>query len=172
MEVQEILKYIDELLFSQTGKHLDSLQIAILKGVFNAQKYAEIAKDYHCSTGHVKDEAYELWRILSDTLGEDFNKSNFRATIERLGVANSQYHIIGNPVQVGNINLCSNSSSAEDLYLDKNCEQVDNQTTVVEAAQKTAKLEIVPKLVKLGLSTEQIAQALDLSIDEVKQAIN
>ncbi|MDJ0509885.1 MAG: hypothetical protein QNJ64_11600 [Crocosphaera sp.] len=46
---------LDELIFSSTGKHIDSLQVAILKGVLNGQRYANIAKDYNCSKGHVKD---------------------------------------------------------------------------------------------------------------------
>ncbi|MCZ8024580.1 MAG: hypothetical protein ACK4YL_01975 [Microcystis sp.] len=101
-----MLKYVDDLVFAQTGQHLDSLQVAILKGVLNGKKYTHISEEYHCSAGHTKDEAYQLWRILSEALGEDLNKSNFRATIERLGVANAYSNMV-NPVQIGNINLCA-----------------------------------------------------------------
>jgi hypothetical protein len=55
MSWQEVLKYVDDLLFAQTGQHLDDLQIAILRGVFENQKYAQIAKESHCTEGHVKD---------------------------------------------------------------------------------------------------------------------
>ena len=89
MNPQDLVSYLDELIFSSTGKHIDSLQVAILKGVLKGQKYVDIAKDYNCSKGHVKDEAYKLWQLLSDTLGEDINKSNFRATIERIKAKNS-----------------------------------------------------------------------------------
>ncbi len=34
-------------------------QVEILKGVLNGQKYPEIAKQYKCTKGHVKDEAYK-----------------------------------------------------------------------------------------------------------------
>ena len=91
MNCQEVLKYVDDLLFSQTGQHLDSLQIAILRGVFENQKYAHIAKEYNCTEGHVKDEAYALWQKLSETLQENLNKSNFRATIERNVITNSAF---------------------------------------------------------------------------------
>ena len=104
MNSQDLVSYLDELIFSSTGKHIDSLQVAILKGVLNGQKYANIAKDYNCSKGHVKDEAYKLWQLLSDTLGEDINKSNFRATIERLGIANNNSKLF-NPVKIGEINV-------------------------------------------------------------------
>jgi len=59
MDWETVLQSIDELVFNQTRKHLDSLQVEILRGVFNGQKYPEIAKKYKCSKGHVKDEAYK-----------------------------------------------------------------------------------------------------------------
>jgi len=83
MEWQAVLKSIDELVFQQTGKHLDNMQLAILKGVLNGQKYAELAERYKCTMGHVKDEGYELWQVLSELLGEELNKSNFCDTVER-----------------------------------------------------------------------------------------
>ncbi|TAE03296.1 MAG: hypothetical protein EAZ98_00540, partial [Oscillatoriales cyanobacterium] len=61
MDVTKVLKYLDEQVVAQTGKHLDSLQRAIIKGVINGQKYADIAKEYQCTRGHAKDEAYALW---------------------------------------------------------------------------------------------------------------
>ncbi|WP_017292705.1 hypothetical protein [Geminocystis herdmanii] len=112
METQELINYLDELLVSQTGKHLDNLQLSILKGVLNGQKYADIAEEYCCTNGHTKDKAYELWKILSEALGEDINKSNLKATIERLGIANN-YSKLFNPVQIGEINLCSNKRENE-----------------------------------------------------------
>ncbi len=170
MQMQEILKYVDEIVYAQTGKHLDTLQMAILKGVLDGRKYSQIAEDYHCSTGHAKDEAYELWHILSKTLGEDLDKSNFRATIERSGVANTYSHLV-NPIQVGSINFCPNPE--DDLSsVDDNFEQVDKKSTSdFEIAQRTIKLETIPRLIKLGLTSEQIAQALDLAVDEVQQAM-
>lgn len=168
--MQEVLKYVDDLVFAQTGKHLDSLQLAILKGVFNGQKYTEIAKEYNCTPGHTKDEAYELWQLLSETLGEDLNKSNVRAAVERLGFSNSQYQIIGNPLQIGNIQLCSNSGQKSEVSETEDDELVGSDSiNALEVLQRKAKLETVPELAKLGLTVEQIAQALNLPADEVEQ---
>ena len=64
MNTQELTSYLDELLFSKTGEHLDSLQRSIIRGVLNGKKYADIAKEYNCSAGHAKDEAYKLWQLL------------------------------------------------------------------------------------------------------------
>ena len=172
MDVEKVLEYVDELVFGQTGEHLDSLQSAILKGVFNGRKYTEVAKDYNCTTGHAKDEAYELWQILSEALGEDLNKSNVRAAIERLGFANYQSPIIGN--RVGNINLCSNTprndadSEIDDFEL-VGRESV-KESSIVDV-MKRSKLETIPGLAKLGLTAEQIAQAINLPLSEVQRVM-
>ncbi|MEA5420159.1 hypothetical protein VB712_13090 [Spirulina sp. CCNP1310] len=83
MDWQEILHRIDHIVNQQTGKHLSDLQAAILKGVLKGQRYASIAQDYGCTTGHIKDTSYKLWKILSLALGEPIHKTNIRATLER-----------------------------------------------------------------------------------------
>ena len=172
MNWQEVLKYVDDLLFNQTGQHLDSLQIAILRGVFENQKYAQIAKECNCTEGHVKDEAYALWQKLSEVLQENFNKSNFRATIERNVITNSAFLVHGN--RIGSINLCPNSSQT----VDPDSTQIESDLVgeeslnALENVRKKAKLEVVANLAQLGLTAEQIAQSLDLSLDDVKRLIS
>ncbi len=166
MNPQDLVSYLDELIFSSTGKHIDSLQVAILKGVLKGQKYANIAEDYNCTQGHVKDEAYKLWQLLSDTLGEDINKSNFRATIERLGIANNNSRLF-NPVQIGEINLCSNSATD----IEENEDIINDDKIIVEAIEKKTKRKIIPRLVKLELSAEEIAEILELNLQEVNKII-
>jgi len=173
MEWDAVVKSIDELLFSETGKHLDDLQLAIIKGVLNGKKYADIAEQYGCTTGHVKDEAYELWSVLSQLLGENLNKGNFCATVERLGLANYQSPIIGNHVRFNNINLCTNSNSSqleerENTTIDGREAEEDGLQTQL---QHQVKLNIVPQLVKLGLTAKQISEVLDLPLSEVQAKI-
>ena len=174
MDWQTVLNSIDELVFQQTGKHLNNLQIAILKGVLNNKKYKEIAEQYKCSNGHIKDEGYELWQLLSDTLGEKLNKSNFIATVERLGFANYQYPLIGNHVRVDSISLCNNSETAQLENKDfDNTKSDDKKTTSQQPTMEnlfyTTKLKTVSKLIKLGLTSQQIAEAVDLPLNEVQE---
>ncbi|GBF82747.1 hypothetical protein [Aphanothece sacrum] len=166
MNSQELVSYLDELIFSSTGKHIDSLQMSILKGVLNGQKYADIAKEYNCSKGHTKDEAYKLWQVLSDTLGEDINKSNFRATVERV-VGKNNYGIIVNSSQVDKLNFCSNSYPD----IEENNDIIPDDQIIIDSIQKKTKRETIPRLVKLGLTVEQIAEVLELSIQEVSKII-
>ena len=83
MDVEEILKFADNLVFTKTGKHLGNVQEAILRGSWQGQKYPKIAEELHRSYGNVRDVASELWKIISDVLREEVNKSNFRSAIER-----------------------------------------------------------------------------------------
>ena len=173
MSLDEVLQHIDDLVFEKTDKHLDTLQRAILRGVFDGQKYANIAEEYKCTTGHVKDEAYKLWRLLSEVLGQDLNKFNFRATVERLGFANYQSPIIGNHFRVSNINLCGNSEASEledEEYLNIDRKETDRTQTTANLQHKI-QLKNIPKLVKLGLTAEQIAEALDLPLTEVQKGM-
>lgn len=111
MDVQEVLKWADELMFLKTGTHLNSLQQAVLAGVWDSQKYKAIADRYRCSEANVKRVAGNLWQLISEELDEEVNKSNFRATMERYQISN--FSNIGNVVKsnfVSNsINLCGES---------------------------------------------------------------
>ncbi|MGB8687939.1 MAG: AAA family ATPase [Microcoleus sp.] len=102
MSITEILQFADKLVFSHTGKHLDHVQEAVVKGVWEGKTYAEIGEKCHRSEGRVRDVGYKLWKILSESLGEDINKSNFSSTLERLKLTSSPILIQNN-----NVNFCS-----------------------------------------------------------------
>ncbi|MEC4983542.1 MAG: ATP-binding protein, partial [Oscillatoria sp. PMC 1076.18] len=104
--VTEVLQMADELVFAQTGKHLDDIQKAVIQGVWQGNSYQEIAGEYNRSHSRVRDVGYRLWQILSEQLEEDVNKHNFRSTIERLYTVSPQ---IINVASNHNFNLCSQS---------------------------------------------------------------
>ncbi len=106
MDIAEVLKLADELLFTHTGEHLDHLQETILKGTLQGHKYAKIASENNLSEGHVRDTASELWQALSDVLGEDVNKLNARNILEKAIISNSVsigYWVNGN----NKVSICS-----------------------------------------------------------------
>jgi hypothetical protein len=49
MNLKEVLKLADEIVFTKTGQHLDDLQVAVLQGTLQRETYKEIAKDFDCS---------------------------------------------------------------------------------------------------------------------------
>ena len=103
MDIQEVLNWTDEQVFAKTGKHLESLQKSILEGIWQHQDYYEIAENNERSYDHVKKEAWKLWKILSDVVGEDVKKSNVFSVLEQAEI--SENH--ANCLQIGNINICS-----------------------------------------------------------------
>jgi hypothetical protein len=114
MDIAEVLKLADELLFTHTGEHLDHLQEIILKGTLQGQKYAKIASEKSLSEGHVRDSASELWQALSDVLGEDVNKLNARNILEKIIISNSGSignFVSGNKVSIGSKQKRSHKSS-------------------------------------------------------------
>jgi hypothetical protein len=128
MEVQEVLKIADDIVFAKTGKHLDHLQEAILRGTWQRQKYPEIAKTCYRSEAHVKKVASKLWKVLSEKLGEDINQSNFAYTVERWQFSIVSSHF-GNNAQVGKFKVCGNHpESLETPNLEKQNQETSSKT--------------------------------------------
>jgi hypothetical protein len=90
MTVTEILQLADQLVFAKRGKHLDDLQESIIKGVWEDQTYQKIADECNRSESRVRNVAAQLWKLLSEELGENLEKDNFRSTFNRLKVSSSQ----------------------------------------------------------------------------------
>ncbi|MEZ2304789.1 MAG: NB-ARC domain-containing protein [Microcoleus sp.] len=106
MNLKEVLKMADEMVFSKTGQHLDNLQEAILRGTMQGEKYTKIAQEIHCNESYVRQVGSQLWQIISDELGEDVNKTNFRAAIKRFQVSNVS-NFAQDVVAISNFNICA-----------------------------------------------------------------
>ena len=109
MNVEQVLKLADRLVFAKTGNHLDDLQQRIVRGVCQGQRYSEIAREFGCTPGHVRDVGSQLWKTISDVLGENVSKNNFRSTMERIRVSNVAYPFGKNFVPINNVNVCADS---------------------------------------------------------------
>ncbi|MCL1464316.1 NB-ARC domain-containing protein [Argonema galeatum] len=105
--IEDVLHWADNLIFNDTGKHLTSIQEAILTGVWQRQKYPQIAKDYNCSESHIKKEAAKLWEKLGEKLGEDLNKFNFRSKLEKKNRVSQVSHSGDCLLQEIDINICN-----------------------------------------------------------------
>lgn len=53
--------------------------------------------------------------------------------------------------------------------MEENDDVIRNDQIMMDAIQRKTKRETVPRLVKIGLKAEQIAEALQLPIQEVKK---
>ncbi|MEG5162254.1 NB-ARC domain-containing protein [Microcoleus sp. AT3-A2] len=105
MNFEDVVEWANNLSVDKTGEHLTPIQEAILTGVWQRQKYPQIAKEFNCSESHVKKEAAKLWGKLGEELGENLKKYNFRSKLEKKdrGYQNSKSgHCL---LQVDNINI-------------------------------------------------------------------
>ncbi|MEM9266852.1 MAG: AAA family ATPase [Cyanobacteria bacterium P01_F01_bin.13] len=79
--VDTAIEFTDSLLYEKTGQHLSDLQCCILQQVWGGKTYRAIASIAGYSEGHIKDVASQLWRLLSDALGERITKGNYRSRL-------------------------------------------------------------------------------------------
>jgi tetratricopeptide (TPR) repeat protein len=102
MNADTTIAWIDRLVKRETGKHLNDLQIFTIDRIWAGKKYIEIAEDYHCTEGHVKDTAAALWQLLSQLLGERVTKTNLKSLIQRhAGPEITQPRVVANYQFIG-----------------------------------------------------------------------
>lgn len=84
MEFEEGLKVADEAFFLSVGRRLTEVEIAILRGAWQGLTYEQISDISSYSVSYLKrDIGPKLWKLLSEALGEEVSKSNFRPALER-----------------------------------------------------------------------------------------
>ncbi|MCU0515440.1 MAG: AAA family ATPase [Oscillatoria sp. Prado101] len=105
MDIKEVLKLADELVWAQTNKHLNDLQEKILRGTWEDKDYQEIAQAVNLSEARVREVASELWQIISQRLGEKVSKSNLRSAMERWQIALFS-NVAQGSVQNSSVNFC------------------------------------------------------------------
>jgi hypothetical protein len=169
MDIPEILQFVDRAVHAQTDKHLNDLQRRIITGILKGQKYAQVSKAYGYSADHVKKVSHELLHILSDVFGEPVKKNNLESVLERQINVNITFGHKNNPhknnniIGIGTINNCSDKST----YFPKNSEYVN--TELEQENPNQTKIKTIDKLRGFGLSNQQIADALEISLDVVNQ---
>jgi hypothetical protein len=159
MDIHEVLQFVDKVVYAKTGKRLNDLQRGIIEGTLKQQKYSEIADTYRLTQGHVKDVGYELLQMLSDTFGEPVEKGNLKSVLERQENLNISF---GNNNIIGYINVCSDRPTATP-------DESQPPTPDFRRDKHLAKIETIAKLRQFGLSDEQIAESLGLTLEELKQ---
>jgi len=84
MEFDAARAIADSALFVHTGRHLSDVEIAILVGAWDGNTYDQIAETAGYSPSYLtRTVGPQLWKLLSDALGEPVSKTNFRAALQR-----------------------------------------------------------------------------------------
>lgn len=162
MDIQEAIEWTDDRVFAKTGKRLDSLQRTILEGTLENQSYKQIAEDYHCTKDHTKRVAADLWKLLSDVLGEEVKKANFKSTLKRIEYSsNILYFGSDDRVKIGDINFCS------DLYH----QSKKNDRPPRNKSQPHHDLSQAPEYDRLYNRTDQLATLKQWILEENSRII-
>lgn len=84
--IEDILAFVDDLIYRRHQRHLNDLQRLVLRESWQHEKktYDQIAQEYNYSAGYIKQGlAPQLWKLLSDAFGEKVTKTNMRSVLER-----------------------------------------------------------------------------------------
>ena len=139
MTVDEVVKFVDKMVFEKTGKHLDDIQTAVVEGTWKKQTYDYIAREYNLSSSHVGDIGSELWQLLSEILHEDIKKTNFCSTLERIYIKSSQRPNI----YIGNNHFNFNSQT-----LNQPNKEDDESNINTENKLSSYDLTLAPEIIK------------------------
>jgi WD40 repeat protein len=84
MNFEDALDLIDEMVLDKVGRRLNKVEVAVLEGSWQGQTYDEIADGTHYSLSYLQRHVGpDLWKTLSEALGESVNKINFQTVLER-----------------------------------------------------------------------------------------
>jgi hypothetical protein len=82
MTGQEALRIIDRLLEQHQRGTLKTIQAAIVLQVWNRGSYQAIGSELGYEPEYIKNVAAQLWRLLSELVGEKVCKGNLRSILE------------------------------------------------------------------------------------------
>ncbi len=82
MDVEVAITLVDSLVFQETGQHLSSIEINLLRGIWLNQSYEELTETCYCSIAHLKMVGSAFWTLLSKIFGEKVTKRKVRAILE------------------------------------------------------------------------------------------
>ncbi|BDI15803.1 hypothetical protein ANSO36C_16050 [Nostoc cf. commune SO-36] len=80
MTVEDAIALVEQLL--ERGR-LTKVQEIVFRYSWEGKTYLEMAKEVKYDPGHIKDVGSQLWRSLSQALGEKVTKNNLHGVLKR-----------------------------------------------------------------------------------------
>ncbi|HIK11267.1 MAG TPA: AAA-like domain-containing protein [Oscillatoriaceae cyanobacterium M33_DOE_052] len=85
LSFEDAIEVADAAVFASKGRHLTDVEMIILRGSWQNQTYPEMAENSDYAANYLQRTAGpKLWVLLSEVLGEEVKKTNFRTALERL----------------------------------------------------------------------------------------
>jgi LuxR family glucitol operon transcriptional activator len=79
-----VLGIVDTAVFTITGKHLSNIEVLVLQGSWQGERYPQIAAQHGYTLEYLKNDiGPQLWKRLSKALGEKVSKANLRAVLQQ-----------------------------------------------------------------------------------------
>ncbi|MBD2616225.1 SUMF1/EgtB/PvdO family nonheme iron enzyme [Nostoc punctiforme FACHB-252] len=82
-DITDPIETVDNLVFSQTEKHLNEIEQLILQETILGLTFDEMAASSNYSKSQLRDIADNLWKVLSVALGKKVNKTNLKKIIKQ-----------------------------------------------------------------------------------------
>ncbi|MBW4660396.1 MAG: TIR domain-containing protein [Drouetiella hepatica Uher 2000/2452] len=82
-EQDEAVEFANKVYTRKTRKSLSEIQEAIVRGAWDNHSYKDIANNCKSNPISLESVGKRLWDILTESLGENVNKSNLRAIVKR-----------------------------------------------------------------------------------------
>ena len=92
MNSEEAFETVDAAVFANKGRHLSDAEAHVFRGAWDGQTYNQMTTVQYKLNYLKQDIGPNLWKLLSDVLGENVGKSTFRAAIERFILKKSLTH--------------------------------------------------------------------------------
>ena len=178
----EAKRLANEIILKQTQKNLSDIEIKLLEGAWLGKTYEQIALEEGYTPGYLsKDVGNKLWRKLSDSLGEEVTKKNFKEALGRIQSVTADFAPII-PQAIGKLLLSSEIPFPEgsvqpdsSLYTEREeietvcCQTLQQPGSLLRV--KAPKLFGKTSLINYILAQSQACQTTHLSLASVQQGI-
>lgn len=157
MDVEEGLKFAEQLL----NRTLKPLEVLIFQESWkgrDGKKYKEIAETYSCTVGNVNDAASDLWKLLSEVLGEAVRKNNFQRLLEKRWRSHSAavpqpQELITQETASNNPDLVGREDVIANFTLDNNLDTLLEKTRLLQVSPNSIKqakqaIESIPSVLQ------------------------
>jgi hypothetical protein len=157
MEFSEALLIINQAVFAYKKQYLSDLQVNVFQGSWSGKSYENIAKELQYTYKYISQQVGpQLWNLLSQALGEEVSKTNFRAAVERQRQLLSQNALPQNT-----------DSIHSDKFGEQECQDVEETVNekVTESYSHSQKLhrdaaKILPNILGVQTKVEEQPQPL------------
>lgn len=83
MDFEQAFNVVDAAVFANCGRHLNNVEMLMLKGAWQGQTYEQISEANQYSVSYLaRTVGPQFWQMLSQALGEPVSKTNFKSALQ------------------------------------------------------------------------------------------